>query len=76
MLRSDHWRKVAEQLRERPYVWAVVLDHESFSYAGGMGAQIKRASLAAFRPAGSFDACTRTTEHGYTVYARYIGESK
>lgn len=72
--RTKHWAAVANELRDNPDRWAVVLEDERFGCAGGMAAQIKAGVLVAFRPARSFDAQTRTVGHTYCVYARYVGE--
>jgi hypothetical protein len=72
--RSKHWRQVAVSLREQPCRWAVVLEGATFTHTGGIARQIKRGVIAAFRPSGHFEAQTRTTPAGYTVYARYVGE--
>lgn len=72
--RTDKWRTVAAELRARPGEWAVLLEAERFGNGGGIAGKIKAGDLAAFRPAGSFDATTRTVDGLYAVYARYIGE--
>jgi hypothetical protein len=74
--RHEHWKKVAEQLRERPGEWAVLLEAERrFGNGGGIAGQIKAGLIAPFRPARTFEATTRTVLGLYIVYARYIGEA-
>lgn len=70
--RSKYWQDVAAQLRERPGRWALVLEGD-FNAAGGIAGMIKAGRLAAFRPAGEFQALTRTVG-SCSVYARYVGE--
>lgn len=72
--RTDKWRTVATELRRRPGEWAVLLEAERFGNGGGIAGQIKAGALIAFRPAGAFDATTRTVDGLYTVYARYVGD--
>lgn len=72
--RSAFWRAVAEQLREVPGKWALVCDESEWGYAGGIAGQIINGRLAAFRPAGTFAATTRTVDGKYRVYARFIGD--
>lgn len=70
--RTAFWQTVAEQLREQPGRWALVCDDTAWSYAGGVATQVKNGKITAFRPAGHFEAVTRTCD-GFRVYARYIG---
>lgn len=55
---------IADALRERPGVWAMLPDL-SVTHAS----DIARGSLAAYRPGGSFEAVSRDG----MVYARYVG---
>lgn len=71
--RTEHWREVAAELRERPGDWGVVLESDSWNSTGGIAPAITAGRLAAFRPNRHFEAQTRTTPAGYTVYARYVG---
>lgn len=71
--RTEFWRAVAEQLREHPGRWALVCDGERWNYAGGVAGQIINGRITAFRPAGHFEATTRSTIGDFQVYARYVG---
>ena len=65
------WEKVAAALRGRPGEWALVRERADASQA----IRIKRATIPAFSPAGSFEAVSRKREDGkFDVYARYVGE--
>jgi hypothetical protein len=71
--RTEHWKLAAAELRANPGGWAVIAESVAWSYAGGIAGQIKAGRLAAFRPAGAFEAQTRTVAQSYIVYARYVG---
>ena len=71
--RTEHWHACAEQLRERPGDWAVLIEGGDYLTVGGMANQIVRGRLAAFRPDGAFEARTLSTSDGFAVYARYVG---
>lgn len=73
--RRSRLERVAEQLRERPGEWAVVLDGEaSRGKASGMTFHIRLGQIACFTPSGDFDAVMRRVEDRFTVYARYVGD--
>ncbi|MFH8409575.1 hypothetical protein ACH4FX_33055 [Streptomyces sp. NPDC018019] len=63
----------AEMLKARPGQWARVQKREKRARAATAAYQINRGLLAAFRPAGSFEAASRTVDGEYLVYARYVG---
>lgn len=65
---SAHWAHEAAQLRAHPGRWRDVRycnDPESAKY---MARDVRNGALAAFRPAGAYEACSR----GAVVKARYI----
>jgi hypothetical protein len=70
--------RAAAELRAHPGRWAKVLT--AATAGSSQAAAIKTGRHAAFRPAGHFEAATRSagkTPKGtqiYDVYARYIGE--
>jgi hypothetical protein len=66
------WAEVAEELRGRPGVWAVV--HEGQG-AHALPGRIK-AGASGFAPAGAFEAAVRGSGLSMVVYARYVGEVK
>lgn len=72
---SDAWEYVADELRERPGDWAVVLEVPRSSAAMlGYITMIRKGRLVAFRPAGEFDCSVRTAEDGTSrLYVRYVG---
>lgn len=64
--------ELAEALRARPGEWAIF----SEDGAPANATHIKQGKRAAFRPAGSFDAVTRSHpgSRRCVIYVRYIGE--
>lgn len=72
------WAPVAQELRKHPGAWAVVLEVPvaKASRAANVAHNIRRAGMHAFRPAGSFEAVSRSDEDMTTVYARYVGQVK
>ena len=71
--RSNHFpaELVARDLRSKPGEWAVV---EESPNRLNLASHIRGGMYPAFRPAGSFDAVSRTDEDGVVrTYARYVG---
>ncbi|MBA2951458.1 hypothetical protein [Streptomyces himalayensis] len=67
--------EIAAQLKERPGEWAKVLTFASSETARSMAYSIRYAArLAAYRPAGAFEAVSRKVDGETCVYARYVGE--
>lgn len=73
--RANEWRNAARLMQERPGDWALVDEGEQFTEVGGLANQIRKGRLAAFRPAGHFEAATRVVAGSHRVYARYVGEA-
>ncbi|MGB8946502.1 MAG: hypothetical protein WCD21_40650 [Streptomyces sp.] len=71
--RSQEAYDTAEALRGRPGEWAHVDSHPNLNRATNQGHRIRTGKHAAFRPAGAYEAQTRSTREGADVYARYIG---
>ncbi|WP_413800117.1 hypothetical protein [Streptomyces iranensis] len=72
---------IAAALKERPGEWAVVQRSVSAAGAGSTAQAIRTAKLAAYAPAGSFEAVSRTVkgENGdgeHRIYARFVGGAK
>ena len=65
--RSKH-RGIAAQLRERPGDWARVDTRPDQTSAENMASAIRRAGIAAYRPAGAFQSAVR----GCDVWARCV----
>lgn len=63
---------IASQLRRHPGEWALIAENPGNSSLAG---HIKSAAIAAFRPAGSYEAVTRTVEGVVRIYARHVGEA-
>lgn len=71
---AERHRGLAQQLKDNPGEWAVVGTKETPALAGQNAYDIRKANLAAYRPAGSFEAVARTVDGEHRVYARYVGE--
>lgn len=67
--------KVADELREHPGLWAVVLalPVAERSHATSLARQIRHGLVSYWRPAGVFEAVSRTVDGEARVYARYLG---
>ncbi|MFG2528263.1 hypothetical protein [Streptomyces sp. NPDC048516] len=78
--RNTKHTRIAGELRAHPNVWGVVRKPTSMTRAASAAQAIRNARLAAYAPAGSFEAVARTVTEGgvaeYRVYARYVGTSK
>lgn len=79
------WEAEADALRAQPGRWGIVTvkdpaagiiaGHGTSGYV--MATNIRNGRLAAFRPAGTFEATGRRQADGTVkVYARYVGESR
>jgi len=68
------WRRVADELRQRPGQWAVVATRPSSGAAATIAGAIRKGSRAGM-PSGAFEARARTVDGECRVYARYVGES-
>jgi hypothetical protein len=70
---SDAWKDEAEELRSHKGQWAILKTYPKGPKAGALAQSVKAGKLAAFRPAGSFEAVARTVDNEGHVYARYVG---
>ncbi|WP_420783049.1 hypothetical protein [Streptomyces sp. LPB2020-019-1HS] len=70
---SHRYSETAQILKSKPMKWARILQRARRGDAATTAYQIRKGILAAFRPAGSFEAKSRTKEGNYYVYARYVG---
>ncbi|MEU9120129.1 hypothetical protein AB0C96_09745 [Streptomyces sp. NPDC048506] len=74
--RSQEAYDTAEALRGRPGEWAHVDSHPNLNRATNQGHRIRTGKHTAFRPAGAYEAQTRSTGDGTAdVYARYVGSN-
>lgn len=78
--RRDHTaqvrhQEVTRQLKESPGDWACVGTYETASTSASMAYLIRSGRLAAYRPAGAFQARARFVDEEYRVYAVYVGEA-
>jgi hypothetical protein len=71
---AERHRELAQQLKDNPGEWAHVATKRTAHLAGSHAYDIRNANLAAYRPAGSFEAVARTVDAEHRVYARYVGE--
>jgi hypothetical protein len=63
----------ARELRAHPHEWAVIRDYDNQRAANVFAWAVRKGQRAVFRPAGSFEATTRTVNGVTRVYARYVG---
>lgn len=70
---GSKYDQIAEQLRQRPGVWAVVLE-SSVGIAGGLTTHIRLGQISCFTPTGDFEATSRHRGDSAVVYARYVGD--
>ncbi|MFD9374639.1 hypothetical protein ACFWBH_03700 [Streptomyces sp. NPDC059999] len=72
--RSADADNAARALRARPGDWALVAERPAIGPASNFAYRIRTGKLAAFRPAGAFEAHARSTgDEGAGVWARYVG---
>jgi hypothetical protein len=64
---------IAAKLRDRPGEWAHINTYTTPGSAASCAQQINSGRLAAYAPAGSFEAKSRTVDGERRVYARYVG---
>jgi hypothetical protein len=65
----------ANTLVENPGRWAYFTSRDTQPVASAVANNVRRAMLAAFEPAGSFEAVSRkVTDDEWKVHVRYIGE--
>jgi len=71
--RAGKWQQFADALRARPGHWALMSEDIAVSVA----TQINKGTSAAFRPAGAFEATTRTADDSRrgrgAIWVRYVG---
>lgn len=63
---------IADKLRADPGNWYRIFDFPAGEKTS-FGHHVRRGRLAAFRPAGAFEAVQRFSEGRNVVYARYVG---
>lgn len=63
---DDPWQRIADALRQHPHEWRRITGHPA---RGVATTNISRGVLAAFRPAGTYEAMRRDGE----LFARYLG---
>lgn len=69
--------EVARQCRSNPGEWVFVKMYPSRETAKTYLRYIEKGkTIAAYLPAGSFQAKCEPVDEGYNVFARYVGEQK
>lgn len=68
----QQWGSVADRLRARPGVWAVVFVAPNINAARTVVSSIQ-AGRRSGMPAGEFEARSATVDGEHRVYARYVG---
>lgn len=71
--RSRH-QQIAIKLRKRPGEWARINTYKTGASMSSTAYHIRHANIAAYTPAGSFEAIGRTVDGKHSVWARYTGE--
>ena len=69
------WTAIGAVLQKKPGKWAVVAVYETVSRAASQAGAIRAGVVSALRPAGAFEAMSRTVDGECRVYARYVGET-
>lgn len=65
---------ISQELKANPGAWANIGSYSTVSAAYGAASRIRTGACVAYRPAGSFEAVSRTMNNTYCVFARYVGE--
>lgn len=73
---NSQYQALAEQLRSRQGVWALVSVRAEQNRAASLAGVIREGRTVCFGPRGDFDACTRAVDGMYRVYARYVGDNE
>lgn len=71
---TGKYAEIAQRLKVRPGEWAIVATFDRRNTAHMLAYRIKRGVQYAFRPAGAFEATSRTMDGEHRTYARYVGE--
>lgn len=74
--RSESLLEFAAALRERPAEWALFGRYATAGTARQGAYEIRRGMREAFRPAGAFEAESRTLCGEHRVYVRYVGGTR
>lgn len=68
------WDDFSDRLRANPGRWAILPGSEDLSPNYAIGTSINHGLIAAFRPAGAFEATARMQPSGRRrTYVRYVG---
>ena len=73
--RPSKFAEAAEELRQMPGMWGVVLETTG-NTGTGMAANINSGVYPCCRPPGSFEAVARLDAGVRTVFARYVGDAR
>ncbi|WP_411143078.1 hypothetical protein [Streptomyces sp. x-80] len=65
--------ETATLLRANPGQWAQIQQRTKRSDAATAAYQVRNGILAAFRPAGAYEAKSLTNDGKFLVFARYVG---
>jgi hypothetical protein len=67
--------QIARKLIKRPDEWARVAVYTNRATMSSIAQGIKKATIKAYAPAGSFEAVGRTVDGKHGVWARYVGKN-
>lgn len=70
----SRYMALADQLRARAGEWALIREADTPNRAASLAGLIREGRVVCFGPRGDFDACTRSVDGRYRVYARYLGD--
>lgn len=71
--RVDH-QHAAQQARDLPGQWVLVGTYPSTASAVGAASHVRSGRIAAYQPAGSFEARTELTDDGTDLHARLLAD--
>jgi len=69
--RTGKYDEAADKIAADPGNWYRIATGQA---TGTLAAAIKKATISAFAPAGSFEAVSRTQDDGISIWARYVGD--
>lgn len=72
MKKSKH-EQIAAKLRKRRGEWARIDTYKTGASMSSTAYHIRHANIAAYAPAGAFEAVGRTVDGKHSVWARYTG---
>lgn len=72
-VKKTRHEQITAKLRKRPGEWARIGTYGSGASMSSTAYHIRHAGIAAYTPAGAYEATGRTVDGKHAVWARYIG---